>query len=70
MALSNVCWLQARFLKVIEASQSPVLGALFNNMFLGFLVTVTSSQVCLPEVRQTPEGTFHDGNRLGKPENS
>lgn len=70
MTLSKVGWLEAGFLKVKEVSQSPKLGALFSKVFLGFLVTVTPPQVCLPETKQTAEGTFHDGNRVGRPESS
>lgn len=62
MTLSKVGWLEVGFLKVKEASQSCKLGVPFSKVFLEFLVTVIPPQVCLPETKQTAEGTFHDGN--------
>lgn len=70
MTLSKLSWFEARFLKVKEASQSPKLGAPFFKIFLGFSVTVSLPQVCLPEIKQTAEGTFRDGNRVGSLESS
>lgn len=62
MTLSKVSWLEVGFLKVKEASQSPKFGLPFSRVFLEFLVTVTPPQVCLPETKQTAEGTFHHGS--------
>lgn len=64
MTLSKMLWPVAMFLKVEEASLSPKLGILFYKVFLWLLVPYTPPEVCLPETKQTPEGTFHDGNRL------
>lgn len=67
MTLSKVGQLEAEFLKAKEAFQSPELGVLFSKAFLGLPVTVTPPQVCPPETRETAEGTFHDGSRMGRP---
>ena len=70
MTLSKVGWFEAGFVKVREAPQSPKLGAASPKVLLRFPVSVTPPQVCLPETKQTTEGTFHDGNRVGRPESS
>lgn len=70
MTLRKVGWLEAGFVKVREAPQSPKLGVAFSKVLLSFPVAVTPPQVCLPETKQTSEGTFHDGNRVGRAESS
>lgn len=62
MTLSKVSWPVATFLKVEEASLSPKLGILFYKVCLWLLVPFTPPEVCLPKTKQTPEGTFRDGN--------
>lgn len=67
VTLSKIGWLEAEFLKVKETSQIPNVGA---HTLQRFWVPSHNhpSASLLPEAKQTTEGTFHDGNRTGRPE--